>query len=174
MEIQDNPSLEEISFRDAAPGLWQWLALRRIAERPSYGYELIRYFERFGWGGGPAASAVYPYLGRFLAEGLLSVKQRGRRKMYEITSKGEEHLRATAHPYFERIFQVEPPKAQEPDFSEATAQVAAVVDVLKERGTAKELKRAASILFKAAGALRRLTEESGLDPVDNGRELLTP
>ena len=161
MDDPNDPTPEKLSFRDAAPGLWQWLALRRIAESPCHGYELIRYFDSLGWAGGPAASAVYPYLGKFLAEGFLSRKQRGRRKIYEITSRGEEHLRATAHPYFERLFHVpEPPNVQASDFSEAAAQVAAVVDVLKERGTAKELKSAAGVLFRAADALRRVTEGS--------------
>jgi len=156
-------SPEAASFKDASPGLWQWLALRRIADSPCHGYELIRFFERLGWPGGPAASSLYPYLGKFLAEGYLTVSRRGRRKVYAITSSGEEHLRASAHPYFERLYELPRHQALDqlnPDFSEASAHVTAVIDVLKQRADAKELKNAARVLFRAAEALRRVTDQS--------------
>lgn len=70
MDSAHHPAPEELSFQEAAPGLWRWLALRRIAESPCHGYELIRYFERLGWSSAPAAGALYPYLGKFSAEGM--------------------------------------------------------------------------------------------------------
>lgn len=156
MENHDDLMPGMAIYRETMAGMWQWLALRRIAASPCHGYELIRYFARLGWSGAPAASALYPYLGKFLAEGFLSVSQRGRRKVYAITSSGEEHLRATADPNFERIFEASQNRGidqVDPDFSEAAAHVTAAIELLKQRGNAKDLKAAARVLSKAAEAL---------------------
>ncbi|HEX3551363.1 MAG TPA: hypothetical protein VHT53_13345, partial [Candidatus Elarobacter sp.] len=70
-------------------------------------------------------------------------------------------LRATAHPYLERLFQApQLENAQDADFSAAAAEVAGAIDILKERGTPKQLKQGARVLSKAAEALRRVADVS--------------
>ncbi|RME31871.1 PadR family transcriptional regulator [Candidatus Woesearchaeota archaeon] len=63
------------------------LILRILAEQPCTGYGLIkRIEEQTRWR--PSYGSVYPTLDKMRAEGLLAVKQEGRKKRYSLTEEG--------------------------------------------------------------------------------------
>ncbi|KXA91782.1 hypothetical protein AKJ63_00890 [candidate division MSBL1 archaeon SCGC-AAA259D18] len=61
--------------------------LEAIGREPSHGYELS---ERVGI----SKSSVYDHLGDLFESDLVKFKKRGRRKVYELTDKGEKLLEA--------------------------------------------------------------------------------
>ncbi len=75
-------------------GGFRTLVLRVLAERPMYGYEVIKVLEdRFQGFYRPSAGAAYPALRSLQREGLVAVRGAQRRKTYAITAKGRAYLR---------------------------------------------------------------------------------
>ncbi|HEX6497398.1 MAG TPA: PadR family transcriptional regulator [Micromonosporaceae bacterium] len=71
--------------------------LKLLNEGPKHGYELIRLLEnRFLGLYAPSAGTIYPRLQRMEAEGLVTRRQAGGRKVYEITDTGRAELSARA------------------------------------------------------------------------------
>lgn len=71
--------------------------LKLLSEGPRHGYELIRLLEnRFLGLYAPSAGTIYPRLQRLEAEGLVTRRQAGGRKVYEITDAGRAELAARA------------------------------------------------------------------------------
>jgi DNA-binding PadR family transcriptional regulator len=69
--------------------------LKLLAEGPKHGYELIRLLEnRFLGLYAPSAGTIYPRLQRMEAEGLVTHRAAGGRKVYEITDAGRAELAA--------------------------------------------------------------------------------
>ncbi len=67
--------------------------LKLLAEGPKHGYELIRLLEnRFLGLYAPSAGTIYPRLQRMEAEGLVTHRAAGGRKVYEITDAGRAEL----------------------------------------------------------------------------------
>ncbi|MEN3309955.1 MAG: hypothetical protein V7603_6157 [Micromonosporaceae bacterium] len=67
--------------------------LKLLAEGPKHGYELIRLLEnRFLGLYAPSAGTIYPRLQRMEAEGLVTHRAAGGRKVYEITGAGRAEL----------------------------------------------------------------------------------
>jgi DNA-binding PadR family transcriptional regulator len=67
--------------------------LRLLAEQPRHGYELIKLLEeRFMGAYAPSAGTIYPRLQRMEADGLVTHRQQGRLKVYEITAAGRDEL----------------------------------------------------------------------------------
>jgi DNA-binding PadR family transcriptional regulator len=81
------------SGRRLRRGILKYALLKLLAEAPSHGYDLIRVFREKGWGGG--AGSVYPLLSALEAAGLITGRDEGERRTYEISEKGrrvlEEH-----------------------------------------------------------------------------------
>jgi DNA-binding PadR family transcriptional regulator len=75
-------------------GILKFVLLKLLAEMPRHGYDLIRAFREKGWGGAGAGS-VYPILSALEAAGLITGRDEGDRRTYEISEKGrrllEEH-----------------------------------------------------------------------------------
>ncbi|RZU74261.1 DNA-binding PadR family transcriptional regulator [Micromonospora kangleipakensis] len=79
-------------------GQFKLYLLALLRDQPRHGYEVIKLIEEtFAGAYAPSAGAVYPRLSRLETEGLVSreVDESGR-KVYRITSGGEEELRRRA------------------------------------------------------------------------------
>jgi DNA-binding PadR family transcriptional regulator len=70
--------------------------LQLIAEKPSYGYEIIKTLEeRLAGAYSPSPGVVYPTLTLLEEEGLATVAStEGNRKLYAATDQGKEYLKA--------------------------------------------------------------------------------
>ncbi len=71
-------------------GVLKFAMLKLLAEIPRHGYDLMREFREKGWGGG--AGSVYPLLAALEAAGLITGREEGERRIYEITEQGRQHL----------------------------------------------------------------------------------
>ena len=80
------------------------MILQLIADKPSYGYEIIKAIEeRLSGGYAPSPGVVYPTLTLLEEEGLAEVaQQEGNKKLYAATEAGREHLK-TNHATVEAI-----------------------------------------------------------------------
>jgi DNA-binding PadR family transcriptional regulator len=84
--------------------------LALLAEKPSYGYELIKAIEeRLSGGYAPSPGVVYPTLTLLEEEGFATVSSsEGNKKLYTVTEQGQEYLKtnqATVKAIFGRIEQ---------------------------------------------------------------------
>ena len=72
------------------------MILQLIADKPSYGYELIKAIEeRLSGGYAPSPGVVYPTLTMLEEEGLATVTSTdGAKKLYAATEQGKEYLKA--------------------------------------------------------------------------------
>ncbi len=70
--------------------------LQLVAEKPSYGYEIIKAIEeRLSGGYAPSPGVVYPTLTLLEEEGYATVSSaEGGKKLYTVTQLGAEHLKA--------------------------------------------------------------------------------
>jgi DNA-binding PadR family transcriptional regulator len=84
--------------------------LALLAEKPSYGYELIKAIEeRLSGGYAPSPGVVYPTLTLLEEEGFATVtSSEGNKKLYTVTEQGQEYLKtnqATVKAIFGRMEQ---------------------------------------------------------------------
>lgn len=81
-------------FFDA--GQLRLVILQLIAEKPSYGYEIIKAIEeRLSGGYAPSPGVIYPTLTLLEEEGLATVTStEGGKKMYAATEEGKAYLKA--------------------------------------------------------------------------------
>lgn len=88
----------------------QLLILGLLAEKPSYGYEIIKALEERSKGFYiPSPGMVYPALTYLEEIGHATVEADGARKLYRITASGQEHLeanRGTAEDLFTQFTRV--------------------------------------------------------------------
>lgn len=79
--------------------------LQLIADKPSYGYEIIKAIEeKLSGGYAPSPGVVYPTLTLLEEEGLATVAStEGNKKLYAATDEGKEHLKAN-QPLLKAIF----------------------------------------------------------------------
>jgi len=79
--------------------------LQLIADKPSYGYEIIKAIEeKLSGGYAPSPGVVYPTLTLLEEEGLAMVAStEGNKKLYAATDEGKEHLKAN-QPLLKAIF----------------------------------------------------------------------
>jgi DNA-binding PadR family transcriptional regulator len=81
------------------PGDLQLFILQLLAEKPSYGYELIKSIEeRLSGGYAPSPGVVYPTLTLLEEKGLAQIVEpsEGGRKVYAVTDAGRQDLTASA------------------------------------------------------------------------------
>lgn len=71
-------------------GMLKWIVLRILAEGERHGYDLIRFFQSWGWTGG--AGSIYPLLAGLEEEGLVESRDEGGRRTYTVTEKGRRLL----------------------------------------------------------------------------------
>ncbi|HTY47720.1 MAG TPA: PadR family transcriptional regulator [Methanomassiliicoccales archaeon] len=75
-------------------GFLKLVVLKLIARGPTHGYALIKEIEKATdaeWS--PSPGSIYPALQELEVDGLIEVHNEGRRRMYAITSKGQETLK---------------------------------------------------------------------------------
>ncbi len=79
-------------------GQLRLVILQLIAEKPSYGYEIMKAIEeRLSGGYAPSPGVVYPTLTMLEEEGLAMVSATdGNKKMYAATEQGKEYLKANS------------------------------------------------------------------------------
>jgi DNA-binding PadR family transcriptional regulator len=77
-------------------GQLRLVILNLIAEKPSYGYEIIKAIEeRLSGGYAPSPGVIYPTLTLLEEEGLATVTStEGGKKMFAATEEGKAHLKA--------------------------------------------------------------------------------
>lgn len=77
-------------------GQLRLVILNLVAEKPSYGYEIIKAIEeRLSGGYAPSPGVIYPTLTLLEEEGLATVTStEGGKKMYAATEEGKAHLKA--------------------------------------------------------------------------------
>jgi DNA-binding PadR family transcriptional regulator len=80
-------------------GELRFVILQLIAEKPSYGYEIIKAIEeRLSGVYTPSAGVVYPTLTLLEEEGFATVTStEGNKKLYAITEAGQKELKANQH-----------------------------------------------------------------------------
>ncbi len=68
------------------------LILKHLRDGPRSGYQLINDIQKHtGWK--PSYGSIYPLLDKMRSEGLLTVTQEGRRKLYRLSARGREQSR---------------------------------------------------------------------------------
>jgi DNA-binding PadR family transcriptional regulator len=76
-------------------GHLQLVILQLIAEKPSYGYEIIKTIEeRLSGGYAPSPGVVYPTLTLLEEEEFATSSTEGNKKLYTVTEQGKEYLKA--------------------------------------------------------------------------------
>jgi len=80
-------------------GELRFVILQLIAEKPSYGYEIIKIIaERLSGIYSPSAGVIYPTLTMLEEEGFATVtSSEGGKKLYAITEAGKKELEANQH-----------------------------------------------------------------------------
>ena len=69
------------------------LVLDSIAKKPKHGYQIITSISKMFFGVyKPSPGVIYPTLQSLSDEGLINFEQRGKKKVYFITKKGEKEL----------------------------------------------------------------------------------
>src|ERR1700677_2845836 len=85
-------------------GELRFVILQLIADKPSYGYEIIKAIEeRFSGGYAPSPGVVYPTLTLLEEEGMAVASPEGNKKLYTATEEGKAYLK-TNQPLLKAIF----------------------------------------------------------------------
>jgi len=76
-------------------GELRFVILSYIAEKPAYGYEIMKGIaDQMGGAYAPSAGVIYPTLSQLEDEGLATVVAEGGKKLYAITDAGRKELEA--------------------------------------------------------------------------------
>jgi DNA-binding PadR family transcriptional regulator len=136
--------------------------LQLIAEKPSYGYEIIKAIEeRLSGGYAPSPGVVYPTLTMLEEEGLATVTSTdGAKKLYAATEQGKEYLktnRAVLKAIFGRMEQAGRMwgRRRSPQIERAMMNVGLALKMRVERGdlSSEQLSKIAAALDSAARAI---------------------
>ncbi|WP_308387916.1 PadR family transcriptional regulator [Acidithiobacillus sp. AMEEHan] len=74
-------------------GMLRYVVLRRIAEQPRHGYDLIKLLEEQSGGTySPSPGMMYPMLSMLEDQGILSVTLEGNKRLYHLTEQGQKFL----------------------------------------------------------------------------------
>ena len=143
-------------------GQLRLVILQLIADKPSYGYEIIKAIEeRFSGGYAPSPGVVYPTLTLLEEEGLATVASaEGNKKLYTATEEGKVHLKAN-QPLLKAIFgrMHEAGKVfgrgRSPQIKRAIMNLKFAMKMRMERGnlTAEQVSKIAEALDAAARAI---------------------
>lgn len=74
-------------------GFLKLTLLKLVSRGPTHGYALMKEIEHLtedDWK--PSPGSIYPALQELVGDGLITSRSEGRRKIYEITPKGEDTL----------------------------------------------------------------------------------
>ena len=143
-------------------GQLRLVILQLIADKPSYGYEIIKAIEeRLSGGYAPSPGVVYPTLTLLEEEGLATVASTdSNKKLYAATEEGKAHLK-TNQPLLKAIFgrMHEAGKVfgrgRSPQIKRAIMNLKFAMKMRMERGnlTAEQLSKIAEAIDAAARAI---------------------
>jgi DNA-binding PadR family transcriptional regulator len=139
----------------------QLVILQLIAEKPSYGYELIKTIEeRLSGGYAPSPGVVYPTLTLLEEEELVTSSTEGNKKLYTATEKGKEYLKsnaATVKAIFGRMEQAQKMfgRGRSPQIMRALMNLKFALKMRAGRGdlSSEQVKKIAEALDAAARAI---------------------
>ena len=142
-------------------GHLQLVILQLIAEKPSYGYEIIKTIEeRLSGGYAPSPGVVYPTLTLLEEEGLATSSTEGNKKLYTATEQGKEHLKtndATVKAIFGRMEQARKifGRGRSPQIARALMNLRFALRMRAGRGdlSAEQVSKIAAALDAAARAI---------------------
>jgi DNA-binding PadR family transcriptional regulator len=142
-------------------GHLQLVILQLIAEKPSYGYELIKTIEeRLSGGYAPSPGVVYPTLTLLEEEELVTSSTEGNKKLYTATEKGKEYLKsnaATVKAIFGRMEQAQKMfgRGRSPQIMRALMNLKFALKMRAGRGdlSSEQVKKIAEALDAAARAI---------------------
>ncbi|HVT11012.1 MAG TPA: PadR family transcriptional regulator [Fimbriimonadaceae bacterium] len=140
------------------------VVLKLLAERPSYGYQLIKTMEeRLAGGYSPSAGVIYPTLTMLEEEGLISASMENDKKVYSLTQQGKEFLennRERVDFLFERIDSVgrEVKRGRSPEIMRAFGNLRGAVyaRVSRESITQEQIQKIADAINTAAKTIDEL------------------
>lgn len=136
--------------------------LQLIADKPSYGYELIKAIEeRMGGGYAPSPGVVYPTLTLLEEEGLAEVTATdGGKKLYAATAEGKETLKANRALLKGILDRMEKAgrafgRGRSPQLERAVANLRMAIHMRTQRGSLnpEQLGKLTAILDEAARAI---------------------
>jgi DNA-binding PadR family transcriptional regulator len=128
--------------------------LKLLDEAPRHGYEVIRLLQdRFLGVYAPSPGTIYPRLARLEEEGLVTHDEADGRKVYRITDKGREELRAR----YDDLAELE---------EEITASVRDIAQEVSEdvRATVRSLREELTSAARGMGASTRETRRAHGEP----------
>lgn len=140
-------------------GQLRLVILQLIADKPSYGYEIIKAIEeRLAGGYAPSPGVVYPTLTLLEEEGLATVASAdGNKKLYTATEEGKAHLKtnqALLRAIFGRMHEAGKMfgRGKSPQIKRAIMNLKFAMRMRMERGnlTAEQLGKIAEALDAAA------------------------
>jgi DNA-binding PadR family transcriptional regulator len=142
-------------------GHLQLVILQLIAEKPSYGYEIIKTIEeRLSGGYAPSPGVVYPTLTLLEEEELVTSSTEGNKKLYTVTERGKEHLKAnnaTVKAIFGRMEQAQKVfgRGRSPQLMRALMNLKFALKMRVRSGglSAEQVKKIAEALDTAARAI---------------------
>jgi DNA-binding PadR family transcriptional regulator len=146
-------------FFDA--GHLRLVILQLIADKASYGYEIIKAIEeRLAGGYAPSPGVVYPTLTMLEEEGLATSSTEGNKKLYAATEQGKEYLKAnnaTVKAIFGRMEQAQRVfgRGRSPQIMRALMNLKFALKMRAGRGdlSAEQVSKIAEALDKAARAI---------------------
>jgi len=135
--------------------------LQLIADKASYGYEIIKAIEeRLAGEYAPSPGVVYPTLTMLEEEGLASSSTEGNKKLYVATEQGKEYLKAnnaTVKAIFGRMEQAERVfgRGRSPQIMRALMNLKFALKMRAGRGdlSTEQVSKIADALDKAARAI---------------------
>lgn len=137
--------------------------LALLAEQPRHGYEIISEIaERSGGLWRPSPGSIYPTLQLLADEGLVTSRDEGGKKLFELTDEGRAAAeRQEGTPPWEQIAQdVDPNEA---NLRKAGGMLFAAAMQVNHAGTPSQQKRAAEVLNEARRKLYNILGETETD-----------
>jgi DNA-binding PadR family transcriptional regulator len=142
-------------------GHLQLVILQLIAEKPSYGYEIIKTIEeRLSGGYAPSPGVVYPTLTLLEEEEFVTSSSEGNKKLYTVTERGRENLKAnnaTVKAIFGRMEQAQKVfgRGRSPQIMRALMNLKLALKMRVRRGglTGEQVSKIAEALDAAARAI---------------------
>jgi len=141
-------------------GHLQLVILQLIAEKPSYGYEIIKTIEeRLSGGYAPSPGVVYPTLTLLEEQEFVTSSSEGNKKLYTVTERGREHLKAnnaTVKAIFGRMEQAQKVfgRGRSPQIMRALVNLKFALKMRVKSGlTSEQVSKIAEALDAAARAI---------------------
>jgi DNA-binding PadR family transcriptional regulator len=159
-----NQSRPEVPFRR---GLFKYIVLQYLQEKPCHGYEIIRALgHRFHGFYVPSPGTVYPRLGRLEQNGYVTSVEQAGRKVYTITEEGRRFLAENASlekEINERLSNWENPENME-EIRTIMRELARLAEILTweiRRLSPEKLKRIRAMLMQAQQQMEDILKDEG-------------